>query len=117
MGLERGDGRCAEHRAVADVERGAVQRADQATAAQAALAHARVGVRTDIIEREPALARMTDDDLAPFKGERAHLALFDVALCGDRPPCVHRRIFYHCTAFNPQPFSPQPRCVRLSALR
>jgi hypothetical protein len=71
-------GRGAERAAVADIERGAVQRADQARTAQSALVHARVGMRADVVEREHAVTRVTHHQFATTDRAATHLALRQV---------------------------------------
>ena len=67
--------RRAEHAAITDIERSAMQRADQARATQAALIHPRERVRTDIVECMQSFAAAADDDFATADRAAMHLAL------------------------------------------
>lgn len=55
-----------------------MERADDPRGAQPALAHPRMRMRADIVERIHTLAGMADDDLAARKGHGAHAALGNV---------------------------------------
>jgi len=71
---ERLIGGCAERPAVPDVEGGAVQRADQTSAAQTAFAEPREGMGADIVERMHAVLRSAHHDLPAADHVRSHRA-------------------------------------------
>ena len=62
-----------EHAAVADIERRAVQRAHQPRRAQPSFAQARVRMGADVVEREHALARVADDELAAARASHVRM--------------------------------------------
>lgn len=55
-----------------------MQRAHNSCRAQPSLAHFRVGVTADIVQRVDAFPGVADDDLAPAEGDRTHAALGNV---------------------------------------
>ncbi len=55
-----------------------MERAHQACGPQSALAHARVRVSTDVVEREHPVTRVTDDDFAAFQDSSLHSSLWNL---------------------------------------
>jgi len=63
-----------EHAPAGDVERRAMQRADQSRAAQSSFAHLRVGMRAHVVERMQAGGRAADDERTALDRAGEHAA-------------------------------------------
>ena len=75
---QRNGGRRTQHATVANVERRPVQRAHNSRRPQPPLAHSRVRMAADVVERVDAFPGVADDDLFAFEDGRLHAALGNI---------------------------------------